>query len=164
MIWQIFLLEALKLVLKNNHFIFNKEFLSNCWNRYRYYLEVRWYLEIKFYEKCKNEFGVNKGKYIEENRHRFLDDYYIALDATNINSTKLLYILNNIYDNIKFIIKQHNLYLPFLYTIWMDTYKILILGDVFLFTFDHHKQCKIPFTLAIRICTIVENRDVRKKR
>ena len=116
MIWQIFLLEALKLVLKNNHFIFNKEFLSNCWNRYRYYLEVRWYLEIKFYEKCKNEFGVNKGKYIEENRHRFSDDYYIALDATNINSTKLLYILNNIYDNIKFIIKQHNLYLPFLYT------------------------------------------------
>ena len=48
------------------------------------------YLEIKFYKKCKNEFGVDNGKYIEENCHRFLDDCYIVLDTTNINSLKLL--------------------------------------------------------------------------
>ena len=44
------------------------------------------YLELQFYEKCKNQFGVNNEKYIEENWHRVLDDYYITLDATNINS------------------------------------------------------------------------------
>ena len=43
------------------------------------------YLELQFYEKCKNEFGINNGKYIETNWHMFLDDCYIALDTTNIN-------------------------------------------------------------------------------
>ena len=38
------------------------------------------YLENQYYERRKNEFGVNNGKYIEENWHRFLDDCYIALD------------------------------------------------------------------------------------
>ena len=33
------------------------------------------YLKLQFYEKSKNELGVNYGKYIEENWHRFLDDY-----------------------------------------------------------------------------------------
>ena len=35
---------------------------------------VMGYLEIQFYEKCKNEFGVNNGKYIKKTWHRFLDD------------------------------------------------------------------------------------------
>ena len=34
------------------------------------------YLGIQFYEKCKNRFGLNNGKYIEENWHMFLDDWY----------------------------------------------------------------------------------------
>ena len=72
------------------------------------------YLEIQFYEKCRNEFGVNNGKYIKEAWRRFLNDCYIALDATNINPLKLFDILNNIHDNIKFTMEQHNLYLPFL--------------------------------------------------
>ena len=61
------------------------------------------YLELQFYEKCKNEFGVNNGKYIEENWHRFLDDCYIALDATNINPLKRFDMLNNIHDNLTFM-------------------------------------------------------------
>ena len=58
------------------------------------------YLELQFYEKCKNELGVNNGKYIEENWSRFLHDCYIALDATNINPLKLFDIHNNIHDNL----------------------------------------------------------------
>ena len=54
------------------------------------------YLEIRLYEKCKSELGVNSGKYIEENSHRFLDDCYIALDATDINPLKFFDILNNL--------------------------------------------------------------------
>ena len=47
---------------------------------------VMGYLEIQLYEeKCKDEFGVNNGKHIEENWHRFLNDYYIGLDTTNVN-------------------------------------------------------------------------------
>ena len=72
------------------------------------------YLEFRFYEKCKSELGVNNWKYIEENSHRFLDDCYIALDATNINPLKLFDIINNVPGNIKLTIEQHSLYLPLL--------------------------------------------------
>ena len=72
------------------------------------------YLEIKFYEKCKNEFGVNNGKYIEENWHMVLEDWCIALYTTNINPLKLVDVLNNVRDNIKFTMEQYNHYLPFL--------------------------------------------------
>ena len=95
-----FILKALKIVLKNNHFVFNEEFFHQTAGTAMgtivaptYATLVMGYLEIQFYEKCKNEFGVNKGKYIEENWHRFLDDYYIALDTTNINPLKLFDIL-----------------------------------------------------------------------
>ena len=63
---------------------------------------VMGYLEIQFYEKCKNECGISNGKYIEENRHMYLLDCYIALEATIINPLKHFDVLNNIYDNIKF--------------------------------------------------------------
>ena len=138
---------------------------------------VMGYLKLEFYEKYKNEFGVNNGKYIEENWHRFLDDYYIALDATNINPLRLFDILNNIHDNIKFTMEQHNLYLPFLdiminkdpenNNIWMDIfYKKTDTRRCVPFNSCHSKQCKknIPFILARRVCTIVENNEVRKKR
>ena len=134
------------------------------------------YLEIQFYEKCKNEIGVDNGKYIEENWHRFLDDCYIVLDATNINSLKLFDILNNIHENIKFTMEQHNLYLSFLdiminqdaetNSIWMDIfYKKTDTRKCVPFNSCHPKQCKnnIPFLIARRICTIAENSEVRKK-
>ena len=63
---------------------------------------VMGYLEVQLYEKCKNEFVVNNGKYIEENWCRFLDDCCIALDPTNTNLLKLFDILYDIHDNIKF--------------------------------------------------------------
>ena len=94
---------------QNNHF-FGRTKLEKI----RYATLIMRYLELQFYEKYKNELGVNNGKYIEENWHRFLDGFYIALDANNINPLKLLDIFNNIHDNIKFIIEQHNLSLPFL--------------------------------------------------
>ena len=132
-------------------------------------------LELQFYEKGKSEIRVNNGKYIKENWYTFLDDCYIALNATNINPLKLFDIINNIHDNIKFAMEQHNLYLPFLYiminkdsennNIWMYTfYKKTDTPRCV--PFNSCQQCKknIPCTLARRICTIVENNKIRKKR
>ena len=125
------------------HFVFNEGTNMGTIVAPKHATLVMRYLEIQFYEKLKNEFGVKNGKYIEENWHRFLDDCYIALDATNINPLKLFDILNNIHDNIKFTMEQHNLYFPFLdiminkdsetNNIWMDIFykKKLILVDVF---------------------------------
>ena len=72
--------------------------------------------------------------------------------------------------------EQHNLYLPFLDIminkdpdnnhIWMNIfYKKADTPRRALFNCCHPKQCKknIPFTLARRIFTIVENKEVRKK-
>ena len=177
-----FILEALKLVLKNNHFVFNEEFFHQIAGTAMgtivaptYATLVMGYLKIQFYEKCKNELGVNNGKYIEENWQRFLDNCYIALDTTNINPLKLFDILKNIHDNIKFTMEQHNLYLPFLdiminkhpetYNTWMDIfYKKADTCRCVPFNSCHSKQRKnnITFTLARRICTIVENNEVKK--
>ena len=101
-----FILEVLKLILKNDQFVFNEEFfhqiagtaMGTTFAPTCATLVIK-YLEIQFYGKCKNRFGVNNGKYIEENWHRFLDNCNIAVDATNINPLKLFDILNNIHEN-----------------------------------------------------------------
>ena len=129
------------------------------------------YLEIQFYENCKNEFGEKNGKYIQENWYGFLDDCYISLDATNINPLRIFDILNNVHENIKFTMDQHNLCLTFLdiminkdpetNNIWMDIfYDKTDTWRCVPFNSCHPKQCKnnIPFTLPRRICTIVEKK------
>ena len=110
-----FIFEALKLVLRNDHFVFNEEFFQQITGTAMgaivaptYATLVIGYLELQFFEKCNNEFGVNNGKYIEVNQHRFLDDCCIALDVTNIKPLKLFDILNNIHDSINFTMEQQN--------------------------------------------------------
>ena len=137
---------------------------------------VMGYLELQFYERFKKEFGENNVKYIEENCLRFLDDCYKALDANYINPLKL-FAINNIHGNIKFTMEQHNLPVPFLdimtkkdpenNNIWMNIfYKRTDTRRYVPFSSCHQKQYKknIPFTLAGRICTIMENNEVRRKR
>ena len=73
--------------------------------------------------------------------------------------------------------EQQNLFLPFTdiminknpenNNIWIDTfYKKTDTPRCVPCNSCHPKQCKknIPFTLARKICTIVENHEVRKKR
>ena len=163
------ILEALKLILKNNHFVFNEEFFHQIAGigttmgtivAPTHATLVVGFLELQFYEKCKNEFGVNNGKYIEENWHRFLDDCYIALDATDINPLKIFDILNNIYDNIKFTMEQHNHHLPFFYiminkdpennNIWMDMfYKTTDTRRCALFNPCHPNKAKTIYFLHL---------------
>ena len=59
----------------------------------KYVTLVLGHLEIQFYEKCRNEFDVNNRKSSDEDWQGFLDDCYITLDATNINSLRLLIYL-----------------------------------------------------------------------
>ena len=69
-----FIFEALKLVLRNDHFVFNEEFFQQITGTAMgvivaptYATLVIGYFELQFFEKCNNEFGVNNGKYIEVN-------------------------------------------------------------------------------------------------
>ena len=74
---------------------------------------VMGYIEIQFYKKCKNDYGVNNGIYLQENWDRAFGDCYITLNTANINPFKLFDTLNNIHDNIIFTMVEYNLYLSF---------------------------------------------------
>ena len=76
------------------------------------------YLEIQFYENCKNELSVKDEKYIKENWYKFLDECYIAFDASNINPLKLFNILYNILDILNNI-------LLLIYLIYLITFNIM---------------------------------------
>ena len=67
-----FIFEALKLVLRNDQFVFNEEFFQPITGTAMGIIVAPTYatlayFELQFFEKCNNEFGVNNGKYIEEN-------------------------------------------------------------------------------------------------
>ena len=133
------------------------------------------YLETKLYIICKNQFDETTGKHIEENWKRFLDDCFIPLDTNIIQGTELLNILNNLNENIKFT-EEHEIHqISFLgikinqknSQIWMDIHhKDTDTRRCVPCNSHHPRQTKnnIPFTLARRICTIVEKEDIKKQR
>ena len=104
------------------------------------------YLESQFCQNSKNGFGVNNGKYIEENWQKTVR------------------------------MEQHNLYSLFFDTminkssetnsIWMDIfYKKAHTWRFVTCNSRHPKECKndIPFAHARRICTIAKSSDVKKE-
>ena len=87
----------------------------------------------------------------------------------------LLSILNQINNNIQFTMEKSQTRLPFLDIIinksgtkvWMDIYNKPTDSKRYVpFTSNHPRHCltNIPFSLARRICTIVEKENVKKKR
>ena len=118
---------------------------------------------------------MNNRKYSNENWHGFLDDCYIALDATNINSLKLVDVLKIIHDNIKFAMEQRSLYLPFLgiminknpeiNNIWMDIFIKKNTQRCVPFNCCHPNQYKnnMPFTFYRQNFNIKKNSEVGKK-
>ena len=91
-----------------------------------------------------------------------------------INPNDLLSILNSINPSIQFTMKYSKDAIPFLNilikrnndNIWMDIYyKPTDTHRCLPFSSNHPNHCKknIPFTLAHRICTIVENTEAKMK-
>ena len=113
-------------------------------------------------------------KNFENSWYRYLDDCQVLLKVNLIKPEHLLSILNQINDNIQFIIEKSQTRLPFLdiminksgTKIWMDIYNKLTDSKRYVsFTSNHPRHCltNIPFSLARWICTIVENEDVKEK-
>ena len=127
------------------------------------------YLEIKLYAICEIKWGAAISKFIYENWSRFLDDCEILLDKSIVKPEELLEVLNSINFHIKFTMDYSDTEIPFLdilikrdSNIWMDLYhKPTDTQRYVPFNSNHPPHCKrnIPFTLARRICTIVENSD-----
>ena len=128
------------------------------------------YFELTFYRICISGFGETPGQFILENWCRFLDDCETPLGKSKTDPNRLLEIFNSINPSINFTMETSDKELPFLDIlikrndgkIWIDIYfkPTGTLGRL-PFSSRHPNHCTetIPFTLAQRICTIVENQQ-----
>ena len=132
------------------------------------------FFELTFYGLCKDRFGEDLGNFIFENWTCFLDDCETLLEENKINSNDLHSILNSINPSIQFTMEYSKDAIPFRDIlikrcndkIWMDIYYKPTDTDRCLpFSSNHPQHCKknIPFTLACRICAIVENTEAKMK-
>ena len=132
------------------------------------------FFELTFYDLCRDKFGENLGNFIFENWSRFLNDCETLLEENKINPNDLLSILNSINASIQSTMEYSKDAIPFLDilikrnndNIWMDIYyKPTDTHRWLPFSFNHPDHCKnnIPFKLARRICTIVENTEAKMK-
>ena len=132
------------------------------------------FFELAFYDLCRYKLCEDLGNFIFENWSRFLDHCEILLEENKINPNDLLSILNSINPSIQFTMEYSKDAIPFLDilikrdkdNIWMDIYyKPTDSHRCLPFSSNHPNHCKknIPFTLARRICTIVENAEAKMK-
>ena len=116
------------------------------------------YHEIKVYSIIRQS-HVLASKHFENSFYRYLDDCQILLKVNLIKPEHLLSILNQINDNIQFIMVNSQTRLPFLVIminksgtkIWMDIYNKPTHSKRHVsFTSNHPRHCltNIPFSLA----------------
>ena len=117
--------------------------------------------------------GEEIGREIEENWARFPDDCEIPVDENKVDPEALLEVLNSIDVNLQFTMQKSKEIVPFLdilirkdgLNIWTNVYtKPTDTRRYLSFSSSHPKHCKvnIPFCLARRIRTIVENEKAKK--
>ena len=176
-----FILESVKFILENNNLKFDNEYFNQIKGTAMgtifaptYANLTMGYFELTFYDICRNRFGEDLGNFIYENWSRFLDDCETLLEENKIVPNDLLNILNSINPSIQFTMEYSKEAIPFLdilikrdnEKIWMDIYyKPTDTHRCLPFSSNHPNHCKknIPFTLARRICTIVENNETKMK-
>ena len=171
-----FILEAIHLILTNNNFLFDDVFFHQLMGTAMgsifaptYAGLTVGYLELKAYSMVDLRWGRSLMIYVMEQWIRFLDDCHILLEEDKIKPEDLLEILNSINANIQFTMEVSKDELPFLdmlvkngERIWMDLYHKPTDTERYVpFNSNHPPHCKrnIPFTLARRICMIVENEE-----
>ena len=176
-----FIIEGLLFVLENNIFHFNDEYFQQLKGTAMgtdvaptYSTLTVGYSEVNLYNLCEQRWGLEIRNYVYENWSRFLDDCEILLDKQKINPEEFQVILNSINSNIQYTMDHSKAEIPFLDIlmkkdktgIWMDLYhKPTDTRRYVPFSSNHPNHCKrnLPFTLARRICVIVENNSIRQK-
>lgn len=172
-----FILEGIKIILENNNCTFNDEFYHQISGTAMgtifaptYASLTMGYFELKLYNICELKWGTNFSESLKENWRRFLDDCETNLDKTIVTPEVLLETLNSLHPAIQFTMEYSENEVPFLdilikkqnANIWMDLFhKSTDTRRCLPFASNHPAHCKrnIPFSLARRICTIVENHE-----
>ena len=137
---------------------------------------VMTYLEPRLYEKIEERLGPEFRKEFEEQWGRYLDDCFINWDTTFAKITDLHNTINSLQRGIEFTMEanptNNNTFLQILLQvkgnrITTDTfYKSTDTFQYLSFTACHplHTKKNVPFNIARRICTIVEEQDTTKER
>ena len=133
------------------------------------------YREIKVYSIICQNYALDR-KHFQNSWSRYLDDYQILLRVNLIKPDYLLSILNQINNNIQFTMEKSKTRLHIVgiminkggTKIWMDISSKLTDSKRYVpVTSNHSQHCLtncLPFSLARRICTTVENENIKEKR
>ena len=175
-----FILEGLKFILKNNTFLFNGDnFLQLVGTAMgtivapTYATLVMAFLEIKLYNIVERQLGIEQRIFFEVNWARFLDDCYYPTNTEVLTPEELLDLLNSLNPHIQFTMETSANSISFLDilimrdendNIWMNIYhKPTDARRYVPFNSCHpkHTLSNIPYSLARRICTIIENEDAK---
>ena len=181
-IWKEFILEGLSVVLEFNTFTFNG----------RNYLQIKGvsmgtklapmsvnlvmaYLEIKLYQIIRGKYGKEIMDQFVKEWLRYLDDCFLNWDLTVDTTENLLKILHSLYPSIKFETEESETEANYLdIKILVKDHKIIT--DLFekptdsqhyvpfISSHPSHTKRNIPFNLARRICTMVEEGNTRDQR
>ena len=131
------------------------------------------YHEIKLYALTKSKFTLSVSKYFEQNWKRFLDDCFVFLRLRLIKPNELLDVLNNSNPAIQFTMEASDTQLLILDTminkevqrVFMDIYSKPTDSKRYVsLKSNHPKHClkNIPFSLARRICMIIEKNSLKE--
>ena len=170
-----FVIEGLKIVLENSHFVFNNQ----CYNMIcgtatgttvapTYANITMGFLERELYNKVFQKYGEKVYTYVKIYWKRFLDDGQILWQKSFGPITDFVEILNSLDSNIVFTHESSDTGLPFLNVfLYIEDKKILT--DIYYKNTDSHDylpfnschprhiKINIPKTLARIICTIVKD-------
>lgn len=177
-----FILNSTKLILENNSFEFGahnfKQLVGTAMGTKfapTYASLVLAYLEIKLYQKVNNMYEEHHADVIINNFKRYLDDCFIIWKSTWGDTSEFHDLLNSLHPGIKFTMEQNEDGLPFL-DIFVKRNGLSITTDIYYKPTDtkqyldynschpRHIRRNVPFNLARRICTIIENIPLRNKR
>lgn len=177
-----FIIEALKIILENNFFSFNKDYFKQTKGTAMgtkvaptYATLVLGFLEEKMYEKIKTKKDENLATYIRKEWKRYLDDCFMFWERSTSDLVYFEKVLNSLHESIQFKMQQSTEKLPFL-DVMVIKNGTSIITDIYFKTTDskqylnfkscHPKSTKtnIPYSLARRICTIVSDLNILKTR
>ena len=177
-----FIVKALKIILEGNIFYFDGEYYKQIKGTAMgtkvaptYANLVMAYLEKILYEKVGQIFGQEFKTYVYEQWKRFLDDCFILWSKSTDDLEKFHEILNSLHPSIKFTIESSNLELPFL-DILIKLSNNKIITDIYYKKTDTHQYLNfeschpshtkrnIPYCMARRVCSIVLDKTLRKRR
>ena len=173
-----FVLESAIVIVKNNTLTFDSEFYLQIKRRAIFaptYISLTiGHHAIKLYSIISQSYA-SASKHFQNSWFRYLDDCQILLKVNFIKPEYLLSILNQVNNNIQSTTEKRQTRIPFLDVminknstkIWMDIYNKPTDSKRYVpCTSNNPQHCltNIPFPLASRICTIVENENVKEKR